>query len=256
MSTDIKMIVTDLDGTLLRTDKTVSERVICVLHRCREAGVKVVYATGRGGSAELVAPTGLFDGKITGNGAIAEISGSIVYSRRIPHKTAQPVLTACNERGIKVGSDSGDTHYTNFVVPEIWSYITGFVITDFSQHEKDSDKIYMLNPTPEDKKFIVSMLPDTLYYVETVDTEGFLGHIMHKDATKGNAVAELARLWGISQHEIVTFGDDLNDIDMLSYAGIGVAMENALDEVKAVADVVCPSNDDDGIAVWIEANLL
>ena len=62
------MIVMDLDGTLLRSDKTISKYTACVLNKCRERGIKVVYATGRGGSAEKVAPAGLFDARIVMNG--------------------------------------------------------------------------------------------------------------------------------------------------------------------------------------------
>jgi len=68
MDSSIKMIVTDLDGTLLRTDKTISERTKDVLRQCRKCGIKVVYATGRGGSAEQRAPSELFDGRISMNG--------------------------------------------------------------------------------------------------------------------------------------------------------------------------------------------
>ena len=84
--------------------------------------------------------------------------------------------------------------------------------------------------------------------------DGF-GQIMHKEATKGKAVAALAQHYGIKQSETVAFGDDLNDKDLLSWAGVGVAMGNAADEIMAVADEVCLSNEDDGIAVWIEENI-
>jgi len=56
--------------------------------------------------------------------------------------------------------------------------------------------------------------------------------------------------------EITAFGDDLNDIDMLEFSGISVAMVNALDNVKAVADYICDTNDNDGVAKWLEENLL
>jgi hypothetical protein len=79
-----------------------------------------------------------------------------------------------------------------------------------------------------------------------------LAMVMRGDATKAKAVAALARHWGIAQSETVAFGDDLNDIDMLSYAGTGVAMGNA----KAVSDFICLRNEDDGAADWIERNLL
>jgi hydroxymethylpyrimidine pyrophosphatase-like HAD family hydrolase len=66
----------------------------------------------------------------------------------------------------------------------------------------------------------------------------------------------LAKIWNIEPSEIAAFGDDLNDIDLLRYAGYGVAMENALDEVKAVADYICDTNDNDGVAKWLEDNML
>ena len=89
-----------------------------------------------------------------------------------------------------------------------------------------------------------------------VDADDGIAMIMHNGATKSKAVAALARQWGISQSEIVAFGDHLNDIDMLTYAGIGVATSGALDEAKAAADYVCGSCDEDGVAQWIEENIL
>jgi len=70
---DTKMIVTDLDGTLLRDDKRISERTKNTLIRCRENGIKVVFASARGGSVERFAPDYLVDGKIRMNGAVAKI---------------------------------------------------------------------------------------------------------------------------------------------------------------------------------------
>jgi len=251
MKSTVKMIVTDLDGTLLRTDKTISSNTETVMRQCREAGIKVVYATGRGGSSELVAPTELFDGRITMNGAIAKVGDETVYYRIIPIQTACPILTACDKRGIKITSENTGMHYSNFVVSDIWPYVTDFRIVDFSQHRLDTEKIYVPDPAKDDIAFIKQLLPDDLYFILTADVEGFLGQIMHKDATKALAVAALARYWGLSQSEIVAFGDDLNDTDMLSSAGIGVAMGNAHDDVKAASDFICSSNDSDGLAEWL-----
>ncbi|MCL2548660.1 MAG: HAD family hydrolase, partial [Symbiobacteriaceae bacterium] len=88
-----------------------------------------------------------------------------------------------------------------------------------------------------------------------VDRVGF-AMIMHREATKAAAVAELARIWGIDAADIVAFGDDLNDIDMLNHAGVGVAMGNAVEEVKAIADYICPSNEEDGLARWLQEYVL
>jgi hydroxymethylpyrimidine pyrophosphatase-like HAD family hydrolase len=69
-------------------------------------------------------------------------------------------------------------------------------------------------------------------------------------------VTDLAEHWRITRSEIAAFGDDLNDIDMLNYAGISVAVGNAIDEAKASADYICGDGDDDGVAKWLEENVL
>ena len=247
------MIAVDLDGTLLRTDKSISEYTKSILSQCREADIKVVYATGRGGSAEKVAPECLFDGRITMNGAVAYADNTLVYSRLIPYLIARPLLIACDQRGLKAASEISGMHYSNFITSELWTDINNYKLVDFSLHDIDAEKLYAHVENPEDAAFIESQLPEELYL--TVSNDG-LAQIMHRDATKSRAVAELARLWGITHSEVAAFGDDLNDIDMLSYAGIGVAMENALDEVKSAADFICPGNDDDGVATWISNNLM
>jgi hypothetical protein len=255
MKYKVRMIAVDLDGTLLRTDKTVSERSKTVLRQCREAGIKVVYATGRGGSAEHVAPASFFDGRVTMNGATAKVGDKIVYERLMPWRTASPILIACDKHGLKIASEVSTMHYANFVVSDLWPEITNFEIVDFSQHEMEIEKIYTPNPSPADVTFIKQLLPEDLYFVLTVDVNGHVGQIMHKDATKAKAVSELALLWGITQSEIVAFGDDLNDIDLLATAGIGVAVENAHHDVKSIANAICGSNDEDGIAEWLLAHI-
>ena len=252
----IKLIVTDLDGTLLRSDKTISDRTKSILSKCRESGIAVIYATGRGGSAEQVAPAELFDGRITMNGAIAKSGGTIVHDCLIPYQIARPLLLACDKRKMKITSEISGMHYSNFDVSELWSYITNYQIVDFLQHEMNAEKLYTPNPTPEDKLFIEHNLPSELYFVTTADINGFLGQIMHINATKAKAVSALAKHWGIPLSDVVAFGDDYNDIEMLRECGIGVAVENAIEEVQAIADYLCDSNDNDGVAKWLEGNAL
>ena len=248
----VKMIVTDLDGTLLRSDLTVSERSAAALKRCREKNIKVVCATGRGGTASKIAPVELFDGRIVNNGAVI-IAGGIVYKRLISWQEARPFLLACVRRGFEVTAQSESMHYTNFDISLRWEHIKNFEIVDFARHELDSEKIVMTVDSPEQEAFIKEHLTGNMYLTVARDR---LGMIMHRDATKSKALAELARIWGIKQSEIAAFGDDLNDIDLLEYSGISVAVGNALDEVKAAADYICDTNDNDGAAKWLEENLL
>ena len=228
--TTIKLIVTDLDGTLLRDDKTVSEGTMSALHHCRDAGIKTVFATGRGENstcgAERVVPAGLFDGYILNNGALAVADDVVVYSCFIADEMIEPLLVVCAELGLEHG---------------------------FSRHGAKTGKFWTFGCTPEISALIDARLGADLHL--KVARDG-LGQIMHKDATKANAVASLARHWNIAQSEIVAFGDDLNDIDLLNYAGIRVAVANALNEVKSVADYICDTNDDDGVAKWLEENVL
>ncbi|MDR0963765.1 MAG: HAD family hydrolase, partial [Clostridium sp.] len=79
--------------------------------------------------------------------------------------------------------------------------------------------------------------------------------ILPVSATKWNAIRLLAKEWSIDLSEIAAFGDDYNDIEMLKNCGVGVAVANALDEVKAVANYICDSNDEDGVARWLESNI-
>jgi hydroxymethylpyrimidine pyrophosphatase-like HAD family hydrolase len=84
-----------------------------------------------------------------------------------------------------------------------------------------------------------------------------LTDILPKSASKWNAILFLSEKWSIKNSEIICFGDDYNDIEMLSVpCVISVAVENALDEVKAVSDYICGSNDEDGVAHWLEEYVL
>jgi len=250
----IKLIVTDLDGTLLTTDKKITDYTKAVLQQCRQAGIKVVYATGRGTSAERRVPENIVDAQIMINGAIAKIGEKLIYHRLISYETARPFLVACDKRGLKMTSELSGMHYTNFTIPDEWeSIVPHYEIVDFTAHSKDAEKLYTFALTPEDVIFINGLLPSDLYMVMAVDG---LAMIMHKDATKAKAIAALADMWGIKPEEIVAFGDDLNDIDMLGYAGVGVVMDNALEQVKTVADYICDTNDNDGLAKWLEENVL
>ena len=253
MKSPVKMIVSDLDGTLLRSEKFISEYTKRILSRCREAGIKTVYATARGASAAVLAPSELFDGEITMNGAVARVGDEVVYKRLIPCLTARPILLACAERGMKSSTEYGGTFYSNFNAAELWPHMSYSKTVDLSIHDKDAEKLSILVQNDDEADFIESLLPEELYM--NVSSDG-LAMVMHKEAAKSKAAAALARMWGIEQAEIAAFGDELNDIDMLSYAGTGVAMANALCEVKAIAGCTCMSNDEDGVAAWLEENVL
>jgi Cof subfamily protein (haloacid dehalogenase superfamily) len=248
---DIKMIVTDLDDTLLHRDKTVSEYTADVLRRCRELGIKTVIATGRG-HPEVVAPIELFDGIIANNGANI-FEGYAELRRCIPYAEARPLLLVCHARGINLRTQYGGMNYVNYDFTELKPNAANYKAVDFSAHALDCENITFEWITPEDAEFIKLHLTANMYLKVL---RGEYGMIMHSKATKSAGAAELAERWGIARSEIAAFGDDLNDIDMLNYAGISVAVKNALDEVKAAAGYICDDCDNDGVAKWLEENVL
>jgi len=246
------MLVFDLDDTLLRNDKTISEYTISVLKKCRSRGIKVVYATGRGNALRVV-PQELFDGYVRNGGAVAIADSTKVYEKLVSVEKAREFLLKCDSAGLKIGAQDEMKHYSNFNVNEIWSWITDYTIVDFTKLDIIVEKIYAMPERKQDLEIIEKNLPDWLTLITARDK---LAMIMHREASKSKAVNVLAEYWKIETSEIMAFGDDLNDVDLLEYSGVGVAMGNALDEVKAVADNICDTNENDGAAKWIEEHVL
>ena len=249
----IKMIVTDLDGTLLRDDKTISERTIRALTGCRKKGIKVAYATVRG-YADRLAPDELFDGRVLKSGAVAYIDNKRVYYKTMSINDARPFLLSAHEANLKTAAQNDDgVHYSNFHVSEIWPFLTNYKIVDFATIDFDIAKIYVVTDTPESMEFVKNHAPAGFHLFVSRDDLSFL---FHSDATKSKAVAALAQHWGINRSEIAAFGDDLVDAELLEYCGVGIAVDNAIGEVKQRADFICDSNENDGVAKWLEGNVL
>jgi Cof subfamily protein (haloacid dehalogenase superfamily) len=252
-STSVKMIVTDLDDTLLRSDKTMSERSKSAIRQCRALGKKTVYATGRGDDAKALVSSDLFDGCVYMNGATAYRGDLLIYKKHIPVDKVRVMLTATDNAGFKIAAEAKGKHYANFNVSERWPYIHCFEYADFATLNIEAEKVYAIVDKPQVTELLEKHLAKGLHLY--VSRDG-LAMVMHEEAVKSRAVAALAEHWRISMNEVVAFGDDSNDIDMLKHCGIGVAMGNALDEVKITADHVCDTNDNDGVAKWLEDNVL
>jgi len=250
---NIKMIVLDLDGTLLNSDKKISEYSKSIIQKCREKGVKIIFATVRG-TTDSIAPSELFDGCIKKSGAMAYDGDNLIYKQVMTISDVRSLLLACDKAGLKIVAESGDDGicYTNFIVTEEWT--KKHKVVDFAEIDFNSDKIYVIIEKIEAISIIKNNLPQNINLF--IDRDNKFAFISHGEAVKSKATAALAEHWDIKQKEIVCFGDDLIDIDILQYCGVGVAMGNALDEVKKVADYICDTNDNDGVAKWLEERIL
>ena len=252
----IQMIVTDLDRTLLRTDKTISAYTAEVLNRCREKSIKIVFATARPRrTVERFLESIPTNALILHNGAVTYAEGKLLNCFSIASDTKNQILHSISKDypNTAISVEIDDTLYANFDVSKFWNY-TQAIRTDFTDlPDKPADKIIIGVTSMDDVGRLSKYLPDNLY-IEMND--GKLGLIMNRNATKQAAVKIIADFFGCAINDIAAFGDDYNDIGMLRACGIGVAVENALDEAKAAADFVCGGNDEDGVAKWLEENVL
>ena len=253
----IRMMVTDLDGTLLRTDKTISDYTASVFQRCRESGIKIVFATARPIRAVdnwLNIPL-KFDAGIYHNGAVAKVDGiEIVKCGISPEFTKGIVLSELQaDASAKLCVEIDDKLYGNYDPSDIWPGIE-ITITDFLDLPTiPADKILLPMVTMEELNAVAESLPGDLYIEMSENT---VGMIMNKDATKTKAIECLSEHFALSLSDIVAFGDDHNDVEMLRECGIGVAVTNAIEEVKAAANCICDTNNNDGVAKWLEENVL
>ena len=254
--TNIKMLAIDLDRTLLHTDKTISDYSATILNRCRERGIKIVFATARP-KRTLNHFVGIVpvDALILHNGAVIYVGEQLLASYGIESDVTNSILRSVSrdfpDSTLSVEID--DVLYANFDVSTVWNN-TQSIRSDFTNlPDIPADKIIVGVSSFEDMERLSKYLTDDLY-VEMSD--GKLGLIMNRRATKWEAVRITTANFNISTDEVAAFGDDYNDISMLRECGVGVAVANAIDEVKAVADCVCDTNDNDGVAKWLEENLL
>lgn len=247
----MKAIIVDLDDTLLRYDKTISPFTKDTLEKCRSKGIKVIFATGRGMSSKKIVPQEIFDGNIMYNGALAEINNKIIYERLIDPEVFCPFLQKMDELGMKAAAEIKGVHHANFEVSLMWE--REFILSEFKDMKDPSEKLYVIIDSEKDRYYIDKYLPPELYIHYTKDD---LALIMNKEATKLNALSSVLEWFRIPISEVVAFGDDINDKEMLEKCGRGIAMDNALREIKEIADEICDSCDRDGVAHWLVDNLL
>lgn len=247
---NIKMIVTDLDNTLLRRDKTISDYTIDVFRRVRERGVLVAFATARSleSSQEyrvMLNP----DADIVTGGCLVFTGGQLLRSYYLPEPQGAALLAElCACPSVKrISARSLNTEYSS--IP-----IDGRIYVDFKSPLQE--KLLHCSCRTDDNEFMRSIAIRYPEFSFLHISESDLYDINPKEATKQSGIESISQYFNISISEVAAFGDDFNDVEMLRKCGIGVAMSNAINECKAVADYFCGDCDDDGVAKWIEENIL
>ena len=244
----IKAIVVDLDRTLLHTDKTISPYTAEVFKKCKQKGIALMVATARPYRTmmqfcEIID----FDAISATNGARI-ICGDYRKEYGLCPASAERVLTALKSYpDYRVTLETGEEAYSNKPIEDYFTVISDDLAA--VARSEGAIKILISLDTPDILETVKKMLTDDLYYTVA---NGHLIQIMSRSVTKWNGVKDMLDISNISASETAYFGDDYDDIEPIRMCGVGVAVSNAIDEVKAVADHIAESNDDDGVAKFIE----
>lgn len=267
----MKVIATDVDGTLLRSDHTVSRRTLQTLTAALGAGWPVIPISGRHPYSILpvVDRTPLLGYCVGSNGAVGMnlVTRTVLFEQTISVDAQRAFVTSMREAvpGIMVAAirDAGRTF-----VPQV-----GYVgMMDPGDHGRSETNLpeYPLEAvlsTPSLKlalrhhevaeHHLLAVARDLALPGVHPSTSGapFL-EVAAGGVTKASGMAHLCDLLGLRREDVVAFGDNLNDIELLQWAGHGVAMGNALPETRAVADEVTATNDADGLALVVERLLV
>lgn len=255
---NIKMILFDLDGTLLHTDKTLSQYSVSVINRCREKGIKLVIATSRSVfSAKKYIETLKPDAVISSGGAISSTDKEIISKAMIPANIANDIISLClNNPSVGYVRFMGEKHSiaNNPALRPPNKNNSQYTYDDMSMPVYED--AYKLTIQCDSAEFINSIAELHNICNLEVFRDKKLCKITHINATKEDAMKIVANYYNIDLAETMSFGDDISDLKMLQASGVGVAVENSMEELKKIADYVCGCNDNDGVTVFLEKMIL
>lgn len=261
MSDRPRLVATDLDGTLVRSDGTISDRSVDVLSRVDCAGVPFVIVTGR--PPRWLAPVADRLGHegiaICANGAIEYdlATEQIVQRFSIDPAVLADVVTALVDvvDGVSFSAEHGETWYHEDVFHERWRREdAGAEVVDRARLvTRPATKLLAWSDGLASEEIVLAaaqVLGDDVTITHSMGS-GLL-EISAQGVTKASGLARIADRHGVDVADVVAFGDMPNDLPMLSWAGRSYAVANALPEVRSVADETVASNDDDGVARTLE----
>lgn len=251
-----KMILTDLDGTLLRSDGSISEHTKRALKTCQDCGILVVIATARYWiGAECYIEELQPDYEITTDGTLVHRCGEQIYSCSMDIDCANQVVRDLmrHQPEMEITVAAGRQVFWNSLHISESKKLHKAVFNDYN--EPLLCRINKIVAELSDRNVAEEIADKNHCRLQCYRGENWYAFLPEKSG-KIQAIFELAKTLNIDVNDIVSFGDDVNDVEMLRMCGIGVAVSNAVMEVKNAADCVTLSNDEDGVADWIEKNIL
>lgn len=254
-----KLIVTDMDGTLLDNEHEISEENKTALLKATENGIHIAIATGRiyESTIKYAKILGVKAPIICCNGALVkEYNGNIIYENKLKYDLCESIIDVLDKNEIYYQCFTSDTIFTPYINEWLKKYqmqedlnIKIVETIDVKNNIKEEDilKFLVIEENSEKLKLVKKQL-ELIQGIEI--TKSFYNNIeiMNKGVNKGTAVENLAKYLKVDKSEVITFGDNYNDLSMIKYAGMGIAMGNAEDLIKDNANYVTCKNYEHGVA--------
>lgn len=270
-----KMIAIDLDGTLLNSNKEISQENKKYIKYAMEKGIKVLICSGRiyTGAKVFAEQLSVEGPMVVCNGAmIRDVkTGETYYSNMLSKEDCIKVVDLLHKEGIYFHTYIDDIMYAEKLDYAALYYMikSKDLSSDFRIDVKvvESVKDIVVKSSENPAKIVVmsSKLEELLRvrkFVEDISTIEVVSsnydnfEVLNRGVSKGKALEIISRKFSIKREEIIAIGDNENDCSMLEYAGLSIAMGNAEDKVKNICDFVVPSNDEDGVAYAIKKFVL
>lgn len=274
---DIKLVAIDLDGTLLDSNKLLSKENKAAIKEAKAAGVQVVLCTGRPlrSMKHLLEEADLMDEEdivITYNGGLiqkaktGEIINEITFNRdecldvyQLGQQLNLPVnfidLDYVYEPAYPTGAESIYMNASREIPKENALEFVDIDI-DHLPNPFKINKIVMSRPT-EELDAMIPAIPDSYHEKYNIyKSQPFILEVLPDHVDKGYSMRIIGDMLGLKEEQIMGIGDQENDLSLVVNAGLGVAMENAIDQVKEAADYITKSNDDNGVAYAIRKFVL
>jgi Cof subfamily protein (haloacid dehalogenase superfamily) len=262
----IRLVVADVDGTLTTSDKVLTDASIAAVHRLQEAGIHFAVTSGRPprGMRMLIGPLALTDpiGGFNG-GLVVRPDLSVLEERQVPPSMVGGILEVLDAHGVDAWCYRGNDWLVRD--PEAPHVAREAATVEFEPTVRASfagvtDEVVKIVGVSDDHGAIAAaeatMQASFGARVAASTSQPYYLDVTHPEATKGSVVAYLARELGIATEEIATIGDGPNDVLMFEVSGLSIAMGNANAQVRARANEVTRSNDEDGVAYAIEHFIL
>lgn len=260
----IKLVAVDLDGTLLNSDKSISEGNKKAIKKAKAQGVKIVLCTGRPllGIKRYLDELDLLeegDYAITFNGGLVQKNNTseILSQKTLSYQQIKELYEISQNLNVPMNMIDLERVYEpeypenrESLYSSLMSSSLPFVNKDIESFHVDhqfNKVVYCTDPEFLDQA--IDQIPeDVKNRYSMMKSRPLLFEIMHPEVNKGSGIEILCKLLGITREEVMACGDEENDLAMLDYAGVAIAMENASDIVKERSTFISKSNDEDGIA--------